>query len=192
MNSQNTNQTNQSSKTLIIVLIAVVLVIGVGGVVIASQQRDNTTSNDNQSTTTTVNSDTIGAEVQDNDNSSTNQSSQSTPIVDNVKNESNAKGSYLDYKPELVSSASTEKVVLFFHATWCPSCRSTDSDIKKNLDSIPSDITILKVDYDSNQDLRRKYGVTSQHTFVEVSKNGDQVNKKLGLATLQDIISFVN
>lgn len=32
---------------------------------------------------------------------------------------------------------------------------------------------ILKVDYDSRQDLRQKYGVTKQSTFVELDDDDD-------------------
>jgi thiol-disulfide isomerase/thioredoxin len=60
------------------------------------------------------------------------------------------------------------RTVLFFNAAWCPSCRSTDGEINQNLSKIPSDLLILGVDYDSAKDLKVKYGVTSQHTFVLV------------------------
>ena len=38
-------------------------------------------------------------------------------------------------------------------------------------------MTVLKVDYDSNQALRQKYGVTLQTTFVEVDKDGNEIEK---------------
>jgi len=33
---------------------------------------------------------------------------------------------------------------------------------------IPENVNLLKVDYDNSTDLKEKYGVTMQHTFVLV------------------------
>lgn len=83
-------------------------------------------------------------------------------------------GVFIDYAEGTV--ASTDGVrVLFFHAPWCPQCRMIEEDIKT--DGVPDGVTILKVDYDSNQELRQKYGVTLQTTFVEVDENGNEIEK---------------
>lgn len=81
-------------------------------------------------------------------------------------------GAFVDYQEGLV--ASTDGVrLLFFHAPWCPQCRMIEADI--NNQGVPDGVTILKVDYDSNQALRQKYGVTLQTTFVEVDKDGNEI-----------------
>lgn len=66
--------------------------------------------------------------------------------------------------------------LLFFHALWCPQCKALDSDITKNISS-DSGVTIYKVDYDSNQALRQKYGVNLQTTVVKVDSSGNLVKK---------------
>ena len=66
--------------------------------------------------------------------------------------------------------------LLFFHAPWCPQCKALDSDITKNISS-DNGVTIYKVDYDSNQALRQKYGVTLQTTVVKVDSSGNLVKK---------------
>ena len=38
--------------------------------------------------------------------------------------------------------------------------------------------------------LRQKYGVTYQHTFVKVDKDGNQIKKASGLADLNAISEF--
>ncbi|MET3163241.1 UNVERIFIED_ORG: thiol-disulfide isomerase/thioredoxin [Arthrobacter sp. UYEF10] len=77
-----------------------------------------------------------------------------------------------------VSSASeSEKVILFFHATWCSTCKLLASDIEANAASIPAGVKILKVDYDSETALKQKYGVTLQHTLVQVKPDGSQIAK---------------
>ena len=83
-------------------------------------------------------------------------------------------GVYEDYQEGLVASTDGVKI-LFFHAPWCPQCRMIESDIQKQ--GVPSGVTVLKVDYDSNQALRQKYGVTLQTTFVEIDNNGTEIDK---------------
>jgi thiol-disulfide isomerase/thioredoxin len=92
-------------------------------------------------------------------------------------------GVYTSYSPELVGK--TDKTVLFFHASWCPSCRAADSGI--NADKIPEGLSILKVDYDNSTDLKKKYEVLSQHTFVQVDKNGNMLGKWAGGTKVSDI-----
>lgn len=101
-------------------------------------------------------------------------------------------GSYEVYGPEKIALASSQHdVVLFFRASWCPTCRTVDSDIKANLSRIPSSLTILDVDYDNSTSLKQKYGVTYQHTFVQVDKDGNVIKKWSGSPTLSSLISEV-
>lgn len=81
-------------------------------------------------------------------------------------------GVYADYSSEKVAATSGTKL-LFFYAPWCPQCRQIDDDIKEN--GLPDGVTVFKVDYDSNQTLRQKYGVTIQTTFVKIDDNGDKI-----------------
>lgn len=67
-------------------------------------------------------------------------------------------------------------VVLFFNASWCPECQAITKMLKADASKIPAGVTIVDVDYDSHMDLRKKYGVTMQHTFVQVDDNGEAVN----------------
>ena len=80
-------------------------------------------------------------------------------------------GSYVAYSPEAISTTPGTKL-LFFHAPWCPQCREIEADIKNR--GVPENVTVFKVDYDSSQELRRKYGVTIQTTFVKVNSEGEK------------------
>lgn len=103
-----------------------------------------------------------------------------------------ASGSYESYAPEKVALASlTHDVVLFFRASWCPTCRAVDRDIKANLSKIPSDLAILDVNYDDSSSLKQKYGVTYQHTFVQVDKDGNLIKKWSGSSTLSALVAEV-
>jgi thiol-disulfide isomerase/thioredoxin len=99
---------------------------------------------------------------------------------------------YLPHTPTAVATyAERGDVVLFFRASWCPSCRALDSDIVANLTSAPSGLTILDVDYDMATDLRRQYGVTTQHTLVQVAADGALIKKWSGGATLASVVAEV-
>jgi len=81
-------------------------------------------------------------------------------------------GAYIDYSEPAVAEARGTKL-LFFHASWCPQCKAVDESIKT--DGVPENVTIFKVDYDTNQDLRAKYGVTLQTTFVKIDESGNKI-----------------
>jgi thioredoxin 1 len=89
-------------------------------------------------------------------------------------------GVYTTYSADAVAMAQKGKTVLFFHAGWCPTCRTADADITAGAATIPAGVTILKVDYDKEAALKQKYGVTSQHTFVEIDASGTLVEKWSG------------
>lgn len=72
-------------------------------------------------------------------------------------------------------------VVLFFHAPWCPDCRRAQASLER--DGVPEGLTVVKVDFDSRQDLRQRYGVTQQHTFVQVDPSGELIKRWTGSAT---------
>lgn len=96
---------------------------------------------------------------------------------------------YMNYDEAKVSEALTsgQKVALFFHATWCPSCRSLDKAINSEVSSIPADTLIVKVDFDSSTDLKKKYRVVGQHTTVILNADGTEKSKKLGARTVAEI-----
>ncbi len=76
-------------------------------------------------------------------------------------------------------------VVLFFNASWCPTCQATVKSL--DADGVPAGLTVVSVDYDSSNDLKQQYGVTVQHTFVQVDEAGDQQAKFTGSVSGQDI-----
>ena len=98
---------------------------------------------------------------------------------------------YQEYSTEKLSLAASGKVVLFFHATWCPICRALDTELLANLSKIPTDVHILKVDYDTSDVLKKKYGVTYQHTFVQVDAKGDLIAKWGDASTLAEVIAKI-
>ncbi|MGB4833404.1 MAG: thioredoxin family protein [Candidatus Moraniibacteriota bacterium] len=100
-------------------------------------------------------------------------------------------GQYVAYDASKLAFAKEGKVVLFFRASWCPTCRALDSDIKSNLSQIPKDVLILDVDYDQSAELKKQYGVTYQHTLVQVAADGKMIAKWSGSEGLKELLSQV-
>lgn len=87
--------------------------------------------------------------------------------------ESTCEGRYTDYSAAAVADECYTDTILFFHASWCPECRGFEEAIKSS--TVPEGAQILKVDYDSATDLRKKHDVTIQSTFVRVDSSGERV-----------------
>jgi thiol-disulfide isomerase/thioredoxin len=62
-------------------------------------------------------------------------------------------------------------VVLFFAADWCPTCIEAMKDLNAN-GAMLKGVTVVVVDYDNSKDLKKRYGVTVQHTFVQIDGKG--------------------
>lgn len=86
-------------------------------------------------------------------------------------------GSYVDYSETAYADNKDKKRVLFFHASWCPTCRAANSDFLSSANSIPAGVVIFKTDYDTQNELKEKYDITYQHTFVQVDAEGNAVKK---------------
>lgn len=99
-------------------------------------------------------------------------------------------GDFVVYEETDISSLEGN-IVLDFSAPWCPSCRTFKSDVEANLGNIPGDMTLVLVDYDTNKELRKKYGVTTQHTFVQIDAQGNELQKWSGGSTLASVVAKV-
>jgi len=84
-----------------------------------------------------------------------------------------------------------EKVVLFFTAPWCPSCIEAENDIEIYKKEIPAGVAIVRVDFDNNIELREKYNVTKQHTFVLIDKVGEAMLQWNGDKTFNEIMNNI-
>lgn len=98
-------------------------------------------------------------------------------------------GSYITWDEYQKDKAKYENnnVVLFFNASWCPTCQATVESLDASKGNFPEGLTVVSVDYDSSSELKKQYGVTTQHTFVEIKPNGDQVQKWTGSMTTEAI-----
>lgn len=84
--------------------------------------------------------------------------------------------------------ARTQTVVYFFAATWCPDCQALYQDLRVNLKTLPAGMTVVFVNFDKSFDLKKKYGVTSQHSFVVVGPAGERKKAWAGSLTAAALV----
>ncbi len=98
-----------------------------------------------------------------------------TDSADNTPTTNN----YVNYSETALTQATQNggRAILFFHANWCPTCRIANDDLLNNAADLPADVTVLKVDYDTQIALKTKYNITYQHTFVQVDATGNELAK---------------
>ncbi len=77
---------------------------------------------------------------------------------------------------ETMMLAKSKPTVLFFHAGWCPSCKTARKNFEKDSSQLEN-INLVIVDYDTSKELQKKYNVTYQHTFVQISPDGEVLAK---------------
>lgn len=108
---------------------------------------------------------------------------ENTLIQDKTENMIKETTRYTEYSKEAMSKTSNNKRVLFFYANWCPTCIPADINFKENSTKIPSDVTVIRVNYNDPETdadekaLAKQYGITYQHTFVQIDDMGQEVAK---------------
>ena len=106
-------------------------------------------------------------------------------------NQTESKNGYVSLSEYNANKAAYDSggVVYFFNARWCPTCKVLDGSLKQQAGEFPSDLTVVDVDYDSDEAkaLKDKYQVTVQHTLVQVTPDGEQVAKWTGGGDLQSV-----
>ena len=84
---------------------------------------------------------------------------------------------YITYSKSNYDTNVSKKRVLFFHAVWCPTCKIANEEFNSNLERIPEGVALIKTDYDKETELKKKYNITYQHTFVLVDDEGNEIKK---------------
>ena len=81
---------------------------------------------------------------------------------------------YKEYSESAYNEAleNSRPFAIFFHASWCPTCVGMEKDYKENLSSFPKGTQILVADYDTETDLKAKYGILMQSTVAIIHSDG--------------------
>ena len=64
--------------------------------------------------------------------------------------------------------------VLFFSASWCPTCRAAMRELEAGVERLGG-VVVVVVDYDRAGELKKRYGVTYQHTWVRIDSRGGKL-----------------
>ncbi len=104
-------------------------------------------------------------------------------VEDNDKLAKSGDSRYIEYSKAVFDPAADKRRVLYFYASWCPTCRPADADFWKNSGKFPEDVVVIRVNYNDpdtdgeEKDLAKKYGITYQHTFVQIDSQGKEITK---------------
>ncbi len=185
------------SQKMMLVTVAVIAVLGIGGSGYALKRHSDSNKAHvafmaHEAAMEKKNSET--AAMKKAEETAAMKKQEAAKTGDTVKHdEAMTKGSYISYADYAGNQDKYKdfKVVLSFHAPWCPTCRALDNNINANLGTIPAKTVIVKTDYDSSNDLKRKYGVTYQHTLVQIDASGNKIKKWSGSPELKDLLAEI-
>jgi thioredoxin 1 len=76
-----------------------------------------------------------------------------------------------------VTVENQEKVLIDFYAEWCGPCKMMEPVIEEIIED--TDITVVEVDIDNNQDIAAEFGVRGVPTYAAF-KNGEQLGAVSG------------
>jgi len=76
---------------------------------------------------------------------------------------------------QLAELAAKGTTVVFFYAAWCPNCRATVTELNARWDEVNPGLSLVIADYDKEQALKARFGVTYQDTFVLLDKDAKGV-----------------
>ena len=80
-------------------------------------------------------------------------------------------------------------VLVDFYADWCGPCKMLSPTVDE-IASENDDVKVVKVNVDESQNTAIKYQVMSIPTLV-VIKNGNEVNRSVGVVDKEDILNMI-
>ncbi len=103
-----------------------------------------------------------------------------------------AVAAYQNYSADKVAAAvaAGKKTVLFFHATWCPSCVALDNSIVEDLYLVDSNTAIFKANFDDSS-LSAQYGIKEKHTLIALDWSGSEIARSRTLFTAEQLVKWV-
>lgn len=90
----------------------------------------------------------------------------------------------IDFNKEVLNK---DKVLVDFYANWCGPCKM----LSPIVDEVAKDIDVVKINIDDNMELAKTYKVMSIPCLM-LFKNGELVNKSVGLISKSELIEFIN
>ena len=114
------------------------------------------------------------------------------------KKDESANSRYLSYSKTVFDTSSDKRRILYFYATWCPTCKIANEDFTANPNKIPEDMVVIRTNYNDpetdqeEKELAKKYGISYQHTFVQIDAQGKELKKWNGGGIAELITNTTN
>jgi thiol:disulfide interchange protein len=90
------------------------------------------------------------------------------------------------------ATAAGKPVLVEFHADWCPTCRAQDKVINSFRHNPEyKGLVILRVDFDAEKELLKRFGVRRQSTLI-VFKGDGEVARAVGESSPDGIKKLLN
>ena len=188
----------KSGRQLVVTIIVAVVFLVIAGSVIrrVSTVKEEVTENNNQTedqvnqTTSDEGLKTSGESDSELPSSAADQGSDQP-----AERETVLQRYLLNYDPAVFEANSDKERWLFFYADWCYKCRGLDENIRANLNNIPDDVLIFRVNYDTETTLKQEYKVQSQTTVLVLNASGQEQKRFVGQSsqhTLAELIEEFN
>ena len=85
---------------------------------------------------------------------------------------------------------SSKPIVVDFWAEWCGPCKQLAPLVETVAEEFKDDITVCKMDIDSNRDTAAEYGIRSIPTLM-IFTNGESVGTEIGALTKPQLDEFI-
>lgn len=85
---------------------------------------------------------------------------------------------------------STKRVLVDFWADWCMPCKMLAPVLDEVSNELGDTVNVVKINIDQNEDLARKYNISSIPTLLLFDK-GEIKNKSIGLLSKEDLLEFI-
>jgi thioredoxin 1 len=88
----------------------------------------------------------------------------------------------VDYSPAAFEAAlnSGKPVLVWIHASWCPVCKAQEPTLAKiEADPQYKDLTVVRVDFDSQKEVVKRFGASVQSTLIAF-RAGKEVGRSVG------------
>ncbi len=107
------------------------------------------------------------------------------------ENNENQKSAVLDvdtsnFETEVIRNE--KKVLIDFYADWCGPCQKLSPIVDKFAEE-HSEIKVVRIDIDAQENLADRYNIRSIPTLV-VIENGEEINRVIGLVSEEKIIEL--
>mgnify|MGYP003562669044 FL=1 len=92
-----------------------------------------------------------------------------------------------NFEQEVLNS--DKRVLVDFYADWCGPCKILSPRVAE-IANENKDIKVVKINVDQNEDLARKYNISSMPTLL-VIENGKELNRAVGALSKSTVLKFV-